>query len=87
MTTFDLTSILGFFAALCTTLSFVPQVLHVLKTKDTRSISLAMYVLFCVGVAAWLVYGILIGSTPVVAANAVTLSLALIILGCKIRWG
>lgn len=79
--------ILGFLAAVCTTASFVPQVWHILKTRDTRAISLMMYLLFTVGVVLWLVYGIMIGSTPVVAANSITLVLALVILTCKVRWG
>jgi MtN3 and saliva related transmembrane protein len=81
------TEILGFLAAVCTTASFVPQVWHILKTRDTRAISLMMYLLFTVGVGLWLVYGIMIGSTPVVAANSITLVLALVILTCKVRWG
>jgi MtN3 and saliva related transmembrane protein len=81
------TEILGFLAAVCTTASFVPQVWHILKTRDTRAISLMMYLLFTAGVVLWLVYGIMIGSTPVVAANSITLVLALVILTCKVRWG
>ena len=81
------TEILGFLAAVCTTASFVPQVWHILKTRDTRAISLMMYLLFTVGVVLWLLYGIMIGSTPVVAANSITLALALAILTCKVRWG
>jgi MtN3 and saliva related transmembrane protein len=81
------TEILGFLAAVCTTASFVPQVWHILKTRDTRAISLMMYLLFTAGVVLWLLYGIMIGSTPVVAANSITLVLALVILTCKVRWG
>ncbi len=81
------TEILGFLAAVCTTASFVPQVWHILKTRDTRALSLMMYLLFTVGVVLWLVYGIMIGSTPVIVANGITLVLALVILTCKVRWG
>ena len=83
----SLTEILGFLAAVCTTASFVPQVWHILKTRDTRALSLMMYLLFTVGVVLWLVYGIMIGSTPVIVANSITLVLALVILICKVRWG
>ncbi len=81
------TEILGFLAAVCTTASFVPQVWHILKTRDTRALSLMMYLLFTVGVVLWLVYGIMIGSAPVIVANSITLVLALVILICKVRWG
>ena len=83
----SLTEIFGFLAAVCTTASFVPQVWHILKTRDTRALSLMMYLLFTVGVVLWLVYGIMIGSIPVIAANSITLVLALVILICKVRWG
>ena len=81
------TEIFGFLAAVCTTASFVPQVWHILKTRDTRALSLMMYLLFTVGVVLWLVYGIMIGSAPVIVANSITLVLALVILTCKVRWG
>ncbi len=83
----SLTEIFGFLAAVCTTASFVPQVWHILKTRDTRALSLMMYLLFTVGVVLWLVYGIMIGSAPVIVANSITLVLALVILICKVRWG
>jgi MtN3 and saliva related transmembrane protein len=77
--------ILGIIAGCFTTLSFIPQVIKVIKTKDTESISLLMYSLFTCGVLLWLVYGFLIGSLSIIAANAVTLPLAIIILWYKVR--
>ena len=65
--------LIGFAAAFLTTVAFLPQTVRVVRTRDTRSISLAMYVLFTIGVALWLVYGILIGSLPVMVANVLTL--------------
>ena len=78
-------TILGYIAALCTTCSFVPQVLHILKTRDTASISLAMYSCFVFGVFLWFVYGIAVLDWPVIIANAITLLLASIILSLKVR--
>ena len=77
------TETVGAAAALLTTVAFVPQVLRTLRTRDTRAISLGMYVLFSTGVALWAVYGLLIGSWPVILANAVTLALALVVLWHK----
>lgn len=79
--------LLGHIAGALTTGAFVPQVLHVLRTRQTRDISLATFVLFVLGVALWLVYGLQVGAWPVVVANAVTLVLALVILGAKLRYG
>lgn len=79
--------IIGYLAASLTTLSFLPQALHTFRTRDVGGISLGMYATFTTGVALWLVYGILIAAWPIVAANAVTLLLALAILVMKLRYG
>ncbi len=81
----DWAQVLGFVAASLTTLSFLPQVFYCWKTRDTRSISLGMYICFCLGVFCWLIYGLWIEQWPVVVANAVTLLLAGSILTLKLR--
>jgi MtN3 and saliva related transmembrane protein len=83
----DAPAFIGFIAAILTTFAFVPQVLRVWRTRSTSDISLGMYALFTVGVALWLVYGILIESWPVIVANLVTLLLAGSVLVMKIRYG
>ncbi|SMF38804.1 SemiSWEET transporter [Pseudogulbenkiania subflava] len=75
----------GYLAAFLTTSSFLPQVLHALRTRDLSSISLSMYLMFVSGVALWLAYGILLGAGPLIASNAMTLLLSSIILGLKLR--
>ena len=77
--------IVGWVAGCLTTLSFVPQVVLALRTRDLSAISIPMYVAFCIGVALWMVYGIYKPSPPVVAANAVTLALAGTILVLTIK--
>lgn len=77
----------GFLAACLTTLSFVPQAWLTFKTRDVSGISLGMYSAFTLGVALWLVYGLMLGARPVIVANAVTLSLALAILWMRLRFG
>jgi len=75
---------LGYLAAALTTLSFVPQAVKVIKTRDTASLSLLMYVAFTCGVALWLAYGVLIEDKAVIFANFVTLLLAVTILSIKL---
>lgn len=75
----------GYLAATLTTVSFVPQVLRTLRTRDTRAISLGMYALFSAGVALWLVYGLLLRAWPIILANLITLGLALTVLWHKLR--
>ncbi len=76
----------GYLAAILTTLSFLPQVWLTFRSKNVSGISLGMYSAFTLGVALWLCYGLLVQAWPVVVANAVTLALALVILGMKLAY-
>lgn len=77
---------IGSCAAVCTTVSFVPQLVRVWQRKSADDISLIMFLLFSFGVLCWLVYGIGLGSLPMIAANVVTLTLASAILVLKVRF-
>lgn len=77
---------IGYLAAFLTTISFLPQVIQIIKTKDTKSISLLMYLMFIGGISLWLIYGFSICDIPVIIANATTLFLACIVLFYKIRY-
>ena len=83
----NIADLIGSLAACLTTVSFVPQAWLTFKTRDVSGVSLLMYSVFTVGVALWLVYGVLLGSWPIVIANAITLVLALMILGMKLVYG
>jgi MtN3 and saliva related transmembrane protein len=74
-------------AAILTTAAFVPQALHIIRHRETKAISLVMYVAFAGGVALWLVFGVLIGNWAIIVSNAITLVLTLAIVGMKIRYG
>ncbi len=76
--------VIGYLAATLTTLSFLPQAVLTLKTRDTESLSLGMYSLFTAGVLLWLVYGIYLANPAIIISNAITFVLAAIILGFKI---
>jgi MtN3 and saliva related transmembrane protein len=82
-----LPELVGYCAATLTTLSFLPQAWLTFRTRDVRGISLGMYSVFTIGVALWLLYGVMMGAWPIVAANAVTLALASVILAMKLRYG
>ncbi len=73
-------------AAFLTTASFIPQAWQTFHTRDVSGISLGMYSLFTVGVALWLIYGILLMAWPIIIANSITTSLALMILVMKLRY-
>lgn len=80
----DVATALGLVAATLTTISFLPQVL---RTRDTRSISVGMYAAFVTGVGLWLVYGLLTGGVPIIVANAITFVLSGIVFLLKLRYG
>lgn len=77
----------GYVAATLTTLAFVPQAIQTIRSRDTRSISLGMYVVFTIGIVFWLVYGIAMHSMPMILSNTVTLLLSGTILALKLKHG
>ncbi|WP_025916618.1 SemiSWEET transporter [Herminiimonas sp. CN] len=79
--------LIGYAAAILTTAAFVPQAWLTWRTRRADGVSLGMYSIFTVGVMLWLAYGVLLGSWPMIAANSITLLLALFILLMKIRHG
>lgn len=81
MTTIE---IIGFTSAFLTTFSFLPQAIQVIKTRDTASLSLAMYSIFTIGVAGWLAYGLIKQDAAMIVANMITFVLAGIILSIKL---
>jgi MtN3 and saliva related transmembrane protein len=82
----DTTVLVGYLAGTLTTISFIPQVIKAWKMRETRDISLAMLVLFGIGILLWTLYGIWTGSLPIIAANVITFFLILILLFLKVRY-
>ena len=74
---------LGLVAGALTTFAFIPQVLKIWRSKQANDISLTTFAIFSGGVALWLIYGLRVGSWPIILANGVTLVLALFILLLK----
>jgi len=77
--------IFGLLAATLTTISFFPQAVKIIRTRNAQSISLVMYSILVVGIILWMVYGILIRDMPVFLANAITLIPTIVILTIKLR--
>jgi MtN3 and saliva related transmembrane protein len=78
--------IIGIVAGILCTFSFLPQVLRIYKTKQTKDLSLLTFSIFSLGVFLWFIYGLLMQEFPIIFANAVTLLLALLIVAMKIRY-
>ncbi len=78
--------LLGLAAGSLTTAAFLPQVIKTWKSKSAKDLSLGMFSLFCLGVAMWLAYGLIVRDIPVIAANLLTLMLASTLLYFKLRF-
>ena len=76
----------GYFAAILTTLAFLPQLIKTLKTKKAEDVSLITLIMFLTGVLSWIVYGYKIESIPILLANLITFVLNLLILIFKITF-
>ena len=76
----------GYFAAILTTLAFLPQLIKTLKTKKAEDVSLITLIMFLTGVMSWIIYGYKISSTPILLANIITFILNLLILIFKISF-
>ncbi len=76
----------GSVAAACTTAAFVPQVVRVLRLRRANEISLTTFSVFGLGTALWLVYGLQLGSLPIILANAITCVLSVAIVSVKLKF-
>jgi MtN3 and saliva related transmembrane protein len=81
-----LINVIGTGAALCTITSFVPQIIKIIRERDASSVSLRMYALTVGAFSLWTTYGLMLGAWPLVAANSVSLTLAVTALICKWRF-
>jgi len=76
----------GYFAAILTTLAFLPQLIKTLQTKKAEDVSSITLIMFLTGVLSWIIYGYKISSTPILIANIITFILNLLILIFKITF-
>jgi MtN3 and saliva related transmembrane protein len=75
--------LLGFTAALATTIANFPQTYRIIKTKSTKDISVGTYILLTLGCGMWLIYAILKNDIPLLIANAISTTICTIILILK----
>jgi MtN3 and saliva related transmembrane protein len=82
----DTITLIGFLAGVLTTASFLPQVVKTARTRSARDLSEAMLLVFLAGLVLWTMYGIQVGSLPIIAANAITIGLVGAILAMKVMF-
>jgi len=66
----------GTVAALCTIVSFVPQILKIARERDASSVSLRMYMFTVTSFTLWTIYGVLLQAWPLILANSTSLACA-----------
>ncbi|GAA4118084.1 SemiSWEET family sugar transporter [Aminobacter aganoensis] len=79
--------IVGATAAILTTLAWLPQIMKILRERKTSDISLGTNAALATGISLWIVYGVALGSLPVILSNSITLVFILAIVGLKLRFG
>lgn len=79
-------NVVGTLAALCSIVSFVPQIVKIVRERDASSVSLRMYFVTVTGFALWVTYGTMLESWPLIVANTANLVLAATILVLKYRY-
>lgn len=79
--------VIGSIAAVITTLAWLPQIMKILRERQARDISLTTTMALASGVFLWVVYGVAIGSIPVIVSNSVTFLFIALIVCLKLRFG
>lgn len=87
MTEIEYINMIGAVAGVCTTVSFIPQVLHVYRTRSVQDISAGMYSLLTLGLALWIGYGVALRAYPIIISNSISFVCVLAILIMKLTWG
>jgi len=82
----DITTLIGFIAGGLTTLSFLPQVVKTARSRSAQDLSESMLLVFLIGLVLWTIYGLQVGSLPIIAANVITIGLVGAILVMKVRF-
>jgi MtN3 and saliva related transmembrane protein len=83
----SLTEVTGYAAAAVGTVLMLPQVIKAWRSKRMHDVSLWTVILYLVNCALWLSYGLLLEKPPLIAANGIGLTISVIQLGLKARYG
>ena len=72
--------ILGYIAGIATAVAFLPQSIQTIKTKNVEGLSKSTYIIYCIGILSWILYGAYLHSVQMIFFNTISLVFALIIL-------
>jgi len=71
---------LGYLSGICTTVAFLPQAIKSITTKNVSGLSLFMYIIYCMGLIFWILYGVYLHSFQIMLFNSITLVFNTVIL-------
>ena len=71
---------LGYLAGICTAVVFLPQSLQTIKSRNVSGLSVFTYIIYCIGMISWILYGAYLGSIQMILFNAISLVFAAIVL-------
>lgn len=77
--------LIGLIASIMTTVSSLPQILKIIKTKSVDDISMTAIMILVIGLGLWTTYGILIYNIPIIISSGVQFILEIIIFGLVIN--
>jgi len=80
----DFIQTLGLLAALLTTISNVPQAYKIIKTKETKAVSVWSNLVLLMGLIIWVVYGFLRDDWPIIIANSISSVITAMVLFLKL---
>ncbi|MGD6851083.1 MAG: SemiSWEET family sugar transporter [Candidatus Bathyarchaeia archaeon] len=83
----ELITMIGLVAAALSTISLLPQLIRVWKTKSGKDISTVMCGIMCTSVVLWLTYGVLGANMPLVSSNSVVFLQTIAIMTLKTKYG
>ena len=82
----DPVAVIGYVAGAFTTVAFLPQLVRALRTRSTGDLSFPMLAMMASGVALWSIYGLTIGSLPIVVPNAIMCAMVLALTVLPVRY-
>ncbi len=80
------TEMIGVISGLLSSITFLPQIMRLVRTKSAQDISSGTYLIILISEIGWLLYGILTDSPAIVITTVIACISAVIILLLKLRY-
>ncbi len=78
------TEIVGYSAAVCMVLGYLPQTVTTIKTRDTDGIALPTFCMMGLGAIFFIIQGFMLSNWPLVITNLITATCSIIVFSIKV---